>query len=85
MFDEGQYTEAHARGFLSLLGKMETRPSVNAQTYAVTAYLHWFLHDGTEETMDSLMKALEMDSDCSMAQIVLAGVMRGAYPSRPTK
>lgn len=84
MFDEGQYTEAHARGFLTLLGRMAARPSVNAQTYAVTAYLHWFLHDNTGETMDSLMKALGMDPDCLMAQIVFTGVAHGIHPSRPT-
>ncbi len=59
MVNGGRYVEAHARGFLTLLGRMATRPSANAQTYAVTAYLHWFLHDDAGETMDSLLKALQ--------------------------
>lgn len=83
MFNEGQYTEDHARGFLPLLGRMADRPSVNAQTYAVTAFIHWFLHDDAGEMMDSLTKALEMDSDCSMAQLVLTGMMHGIHPSQP--
>lgn len=83
MVNGGRYAEAHARGFLTLLGRMADRPSANAQTYAVTAYLHWFLHDDAGETMDSLLKALQMDSDCLMAQIVYVGMTRGIHPSQP--
>lgn len=83
MFEQGQYTEAYARGFLTLLGKAAGRPNAGAQTFAVQAFIHWFLHED-DAIMDSLMKASELDSDCSMAQLVFTGVMRGVYPSRPT-
>ncbi len=33
--------------------------------------------------MDSLLKALQMDSDCLMAQIVYVGMTRGIHPSQP--
>lgn len=83
MFAQGQYTEAHARSFLILLGKAAARPNAGAQTFAVQAFVQWFLHED-DAIMDSLMKAAELDADCSMAQLVSTGVMRGVYPSRPT-